>query len=194
MPKTAFSQWDAVAANNTDLNNIPLDSAVTVANELDDLFREMMAQLAAAGIVTTARMASTTQTGISEFATAAEFRAGADTARSLVVDQVWASGAVVSLTDAATIAVDMGTFINAQVTLGGNRTLGAPSNPKVGQSGFIRIIQDGTGSRTLAYHANWGFSFGVDPVLSTTPGATDILYYTVITSTFIHGTLVKAVS
>jgi hypothetical protein len=32
--------------------------------------------------------ASTTAEGISEFATAAEFRTGTDTARSLVVDQV----------------------------------------------------------------------------------------------------------
>src|SRR3990167_5295618 len=88
--------------------------------------------------------ASTTAAGISEFATAAEFRTGTDTGRSLVVDQVWSAAGEVTLTDGATIAVDMSTFINAVVTLGGNRTLGSPTNEKVGQTGFIRIVQDGT--------------------------------------------------
>jgi hypothetical protein len=88
----------------------------------------------------------------------------------------------------------MSTFLNAKVTLGGNRTLGQPSNTKVGQSGFIRIIQDGTGSRTLAYHADWKFAFGSDPTLSTTASATDILFYNVIATNFIAASLMKAVA
>jgi hypothetical protein len=126
--------------------------------------------------------------------TTAEFMANtAD--RALSTDQVWAAGAEVSLTDAATVAVDMSLGLNFVLnTIGGNRTLGAPSNTKVGQSGFIRIIQDGTGSRTLAYHANWKFAGGTDPVLTTTAGATDILFYQVVTSTFIYASLVKAVA
>jgi hypothetical protein len=113
--------------------------------------------------------------------------------RLLETDVVWGAAAEVALTDAATIAVDMSTFINASVTLAGNRTLGQPSNTKVGQSGFIRIIQDGTGSRTLAYHADWKFAGGTDPVLSTAAGATDLLFYQVIAANFIYASLVKAV-
>ena len=108
--------------------------------------------------------------------------------------QVWAAGAEVTLTDAVTIAVDMSTFINGKVTLGGNRTLGQPSNTKLGQSGFIRIIQDGTGSRTLAYHADWKCAFGADPVLSIAAGTNDILFYTVVAANFIVTSLVKAVA
>lgn len=112
----------------------------------------------------------------------------------LITDDVWGAAATVALTDAATIAVDMSTFINATVTLGGNRTLGQPSNTKVGQSGFIRIVQDGTGSRTLAYHADWKFAGGTDPTLTTTASATDVLFYQVIAANYIYGSLVKALA
>ena len=170
-----FGQWSATASANVDLNNIPLDSAVMTASQLDDALRELMAQVVAART------------------SAANFRANT-TNKLLDTDGVWGAGAVVTLTDAATIAVDMSTFINGQVTLGGNRTLGQPSNTKVGQSGFIRIIQDGTGSRTLAYHSDWKFSFGSDPVLSTTASTTDVLFYNVLATNFIFASLIKAVA
>jgi hypothetical protein len=137
--------------------------------------------------------ANTTAKGISEYATAAEYRTGTDTTRSLVVDQVWASAAEVTLTDAATVAVDMATFINAVLTLGDNRTLGQPSNTKVGQSGVIRIVQDATGSRTLAYHADWEFAGGSAPVLSTAANAQDLLFYQVLAANRIFASLVKGV-
>lgn len=127
-----------------------------------------------------------------DVATAAEFMANtAD--KMLDTDGVWTAADGVALTDAATIAVDMATFINATVTLGGNRTLGAPSNTKNYQTGVIKIVQDGTGSRTLAYHANWKFANGAAPVLTTTAGAVDLLFYEVISSTFIYATVVKDV-
>ena len=113
--------------------------------------------------------------------------------KGLSTDQVWAAGATVGLTDAATIALDMGTFINGTVTLGGNRTLGNPTNPKVGQSGWIAITQDGTGSRTLAYASNWEFASGAAPVLSTAAGTKDVLFYTVLSATSIFGNLVRGV-
>jgi hypothetical protein len=98
------------------------------------------------------------------------------------------------LTDAATVAVDFSAGINFTLTLEGNRTLGQPSNQKVGQSGFIRINQDGTGSRTLAYHSSWQFVGGSAPVLSTAASATDVLFYQVIAADFIYGSLAKALS
>jgi hypothetical protein len=175
MAITAFSQWSTTASANVDLNSIPLDSSVMTAAQVDDAFREMMAQL------------------VANVGTSAQWRANT-TGKHLTTDQVWGAGAEVTLTDAATIAVDMSTFINAKVTLGGNRTLGQPSNTKVGQSGFIRIIQDGTGSRTLAYHADWKFEGGADPVLTTTASATDILFYQVMATNFIFASLVRGVA
>jgi hypothetical protein len=81
----------------------------------------------------------------------------------------------VALTDAATVAVDASLSNVFTLTLGGNRTLGQPTNPKDGQGLTIFITQDGTGSRTLVYHADWLFPGGVDPTLSTAIGAEDVL-------------------
>ena len=128
-----------------------------------------------------------------EIGTSAEWRANTS-GKALTTDQVWGSAAEVTLTDATTIAVDMGAFLNAVVTLGGNRTLGSPSNMKVGQSGYIRIVQDGTGGRTLSYAAYWEFDGGTAPTLSTGASDEDMLYYTVISSTRVHGTLRNGIS
>lgn len=137
---------------------------------------------------------SLTFAGLIEAATAAEFRANTAGVIALTPAQVWTSAEEVTLTDAATIAVDMSSFINAVVTLGGNRTLGNPTNEKVGQSGVIRIVQDGTGSRTLAYGTDWEFAGGTAPVLTTTAAAQDLLFYHVIASNRIFANLVKAVA
>lgn len=53
MSITAFTGWSATAASNVDLNGIPLSDSM-LANQIDDAIREMMAQLASAGFITTA--------------------------------------------------------------------------------------------------------------------------------------------
>ncbi len=94
-----------------------------------------------------------------------------------------------ALTDASTIAVDMSVGNNFSVTLGGNRTLGNPTNLTAGQSGVIFITQDGTGSRTLAYSSYWDFPSQTAPTLTTTANAVDVLVYTVRSSTSIAAQL-----
>jgi hypothetical protein len=96
---------------------------------------------------------------------------------------------VTTLTDAATIAVDMSTSCNFTVTLGGNRTLDNPTGMVTGQTGSIFIVQDGTGGRTLAYSSNWEFPNGTAPTLSTAVGAVDRLDYIVRSSTAIQTVL-----
>lgn len=129
--------------------------------------------------------------GSSDIASAANIRA--NTADKLIdTDGMWEAAGAVSLTDAATVAVDFSAGINFEFTIGGNRTLGQPSNQKVGQSGAIKITQDGTGNRTLAYHSDWKFAGGVDPTLSTAAGAVDVLFYQVLAANFIAASLGKA--
>jgi hypothetical protein len=53
---------------------------------------------------------------------------------------------ITTLTDAASIAVDFALGNNFLVTIGGNRTLAAPTNAVAGQTGQIYVIQDSTGS------------------------------------------------
>ncbi len=120
--------------------------------------------------------------------TAAEWRN--NTADKLLsTDQVWSAAAEVTLTDDTTIAVDMDLFINAKVTLTDNRTLGNPTNEKVGQSGYIRIIQDAGGTNTLAYGTDWEFAGGSAPVLATGGDDEDILHYVVLAANRILGPL-----
>ena len=134
-------------------------------------------------------------TGIATMAetTTAEFLANtAD--RVLTTDQVNAAGAIYALTDAATVAIDGALGLNFSLTIGGNRTLGAMTNPIVGRSGYIYVTQDGTGSRTLAYHANYKWAGGVAGVLSTAAGAIDRIGYFVKSSTHIDLSLAKDLS
>ena len=99
---------------------------------------------------------------------------------------------IVTLVDAASVTSDFDTAQNFALTLAGNRTLSAPSNVDPGQVGSIFIIQDGTGSRTLAYNTIWKFAGGTVPTLSTAAAAIDRLDYIVQTSTAIEALLTKA--
>lgn len=147
--------------------------------------------------VTTARIADTAVTfaklATAAVASASEFRSAA-ASKLLAAGPVWTAAEEVTLTDAATITVDGATFINATVTLAGSRTLGTWANAKAGQSGYIRFVQDGTGSRTLAYHADYEFAGGTAPTLSTPAGAQDMLFYQVIAPGRVLLNIVKAIA
>ena len=98
------------------------------------------------------------------------------------------------LTDGTNISVDFNAGQNFTVTLGGNRTLDNPTNCVAGQVGSIFVVQDGTGSRTLAYGTSWDFPAGEAPVLTTDADGIDRLDYIVHTSTDVQTLLTKAYS
>jgi hypothetical protein len=93
---------------------------------------------------------------------------------------------IVSLTDGTNIAVDLNAGQNFAVQLGGNRTLSNPTNCVAGQTGSIFVIQDGTGSRTLSFAANYKFPGATAPTLTTTAGQTDRIDYIVFASANVH--------
>jgi hypothetical protein len=87
---------------------------------------------------------------------------------------------VVALTDAASIVVDASQGTYFTVTLAGNRTVAAPSNPTDGQHITFEVKQDGTGSRTLSWTSGAGaFTFGAAsaPTLTATAGATSVVEF-----------------
>jgi hypothetical protein len=91
---------------------------------------------------------------------------------------VFSALTAVALTDAATILVNAALGNLFRVILGGNRTLGAPTNPTDGQTIDFEITQDGTGSRTLAYASAYEFSTTLaSPTLSTAAGKVDLLSF-----------------
>jgi hypothetical protein len=106
-----------------------------------------------------------------------------DTAQTYTAGQ---RGEITTLTDGATITPDFADSNNFTVTLGGNRTLANPSNLVAGQSGSIFVVQDGTGSRTLAYGSYYDFAGGTAPTLSTAANSVDRIDYIVRSSTSIH--------
>jgi len=87
----------------------------------------------------------------------------------------------VALTDAATIAVDAQDGNTFEVTLGGNRTLGTPSNPPgAGEAQEFRVYvkQDATGGRTLGYSSAFEFSTDLPvPVVTPAANAVDVLAF-----------------
>ena len=82
-----------------------------------------------------------------------------------------------TLTDQATITWDASTQDVCKVTLGGNRTLAAPTNNTTGQFISILVIQDGTGSRTLTWNAVFEFASDTAPTLTTTAAKGDVFVF-----------------
>ena len=112
--------------------------------------------------------------------------AGAQSFTGVKTFNAAAVGEVTALTDGATIATDFALSNNFSVTLAGNRTLGQPTNQAVGQSGSIFVTQDGTGARTLAYHADFKWAGGTAPTLSTAAASVDRIDYVVAAANKIH--------
>ena len=113
-------------------------------------------------------------------ATASEYRS-ATSSKLLDSANVWSAGATVSLTDAVTIAIDFSTGFNFTVALGGDRTLGNPSNTKVGQAGCIAATASAA-TRTLNKGTNWK-SVGVTWPISINTSETAYIFYWVKDST-----------
>lgn len=112
-------------------------------------------------------------------ATAAEYLSDASGAKALTPSLVWDAVEYSALTDAATIAVDMAAGVSFSCSIAGNRTLGNPTNAKVGQSGCFKVTASG-GSRTLARDTNYKSSTITWPI-SIASGQTAYLFYFVDT-------------
>lgn len=93
---------------------------------------------------------------------------------------------VVTLTDAATITIDLSTGNLFTVTLGGNRTLDFTN---LNEGVFIvKVVQPGAGGPyTLTHDAAEKWPGGTEPTLSTAANSIDILTY-FCDGTTLHGT------
>ena len=109
-------------------------------------------------------------------------------------DQLKIGGKPVAFTNAAvgktdtdtsntgSVTLDFDANQNFVLTLTGNVTLANPSTEKVGQSGFIAFIQDGTGSRTVTLGTDYESAGGSGITLTTTASATDLVPYVIVAS------------
>lgn len=132
--------------------------------------------MVADGLLTYAKLAT------AAIATVAEWRSNT-TSKLLTPNTVWSAMAEVALTDAATIAVDLATGFDFTVTIAGNRTLGNFTNVIPGQRGRIRVVQDGTGGRTLAKNTNHKTAGGAALAIASAASAETFVYYDCVSST-----------
>ena len=117
-------------------------------------FGQITAGMVPASLITYAMLASGAIASNSEFqlGTASKLLSAA-ALKSTVAYQV--------LTDAATVAWDMSLGNNASVALGGNRSLGNPTNP-MPLFGFVLKVTAVTSARTLSLSANYIVATGVE--------------------------------
>ena len=78
------------------------------------------------------------------------------------------------------VTLDFDANQNFVLTLTGNVTLDNPTTEKVGQSGFIAFIQDGTGSRTITLGTDYETAGGAGLTLTATASATDLVPYVIV--------------
>jgi len=90
--------------------------------------------------------------------------------------------------------LDLNRNANFELTLSGNITLANPAELTAGTTGSIFVVQDGTGSRTVAYGSFWDFAAGTAPTMTTTASAVDRIDYIVRSSTKIHAVATLAYS
>ena len=124
-------------------------------------------------------------------ATASNFEAGTSN-KVLTADVVFTSET--TTTYGTTTTFDFSGFFNTKVTLTGNITTATCSNIKAGQSGTIRFIQDGTGSRTAVWCSQFKWAGGTTGTLTTTASAIDALVYSCSSTSYCIVSLIKNVS
>lgn len=100
------------------------------------------------------------------------------------------SSSTVLTSASSSTAIDLSLNNDFTTTLSENTTFANPTNMVAGQKGRITITQGAT-VRTVAYGSYFKFPGGTVPAVTATAGATDVLFYDVISATKIVANLVK---
>jgi hypothetical protein len=157
-----------IRVNAADEAYLQILSADGVAERYNLKFKAGL--MVASGMVTTLRAAADAK---NDFLTAA---AGV----FITADGFWQGMRIFDLTDAPIITIDYSKSINFSVTITDNRTLDFPQNLKQGQRGFIRVRQDSTGGRLLAFASGYRYEDNVTaPILNSAANAVTVLRYEV---------------
>ena len=136
-------------------------------------------QISAGGNISAGTAATIFANGIATFSGIGTFAHAAltGTSESAIFTQAATAG--------GTTDIEFETADNFIITMGGNTSITA-GNQKVGQTGSIFMVQDGTGSRTASWHADFKWTGGTAPTLTTTASAIDRIDYFVKASNQIH--------
>lgn len=191
MSKDKITDYSATASSNTDVGGVNLQENSMLASDVNNALREILSHLAdmnagthpLADTLTLADPTDLTKkfrfdgVGI----TASNTRvltvqdsdltvAGTDVAQEFSKTQNFNA---TTLTDGANIDWDASANQVTSVTLGGNRTMNAPTNLVDGAVYLLIVLQDSTGSRTLSWNSVFKWAGGTAPTLTTTASARD---------------------
>lgn len=153
------------------------DEIITGVNNIDNTQIISGAAIAPSKIAGTAATLTGTETLTNKTLTAPEVTNGNFTKPTI-------KGSLQTLTsdsDGGTITFDLAASNVHTVTLGGNRTL-ALSNASVGQPFVIRLVQDGTGSRTVTWFSTIKWAGSSAPTLTSTASKIDVFGFLVTAS------------
>ena len=93
-----------------------------------------------------------------------------------------AAGSTQTVNATGSTTLDFSTYQNFVLTLTGNVTLANPTTEAVGQSGFIVLVQDATGGRTVSLGTDYETAGGSGLTISSAASTTDIVPYVVAAS------------
>ncbi len=106
-----------------------------------------------------------------------------------VINLTAAKGTIITLTDEATININLNIGTIFKVTITDNRTF-TVSNPSVGQAFTVRVTQDGGGSNTVTWFGGVNWVDSVTPTLTTTGNKTDVFGFICVGSGVYDGFIV----
>jgi len=171
---------DNVLINGTTIGHTDDTDLMTVADGLLTVAGEVqMTTLDIGGTNVTSTAAELNYSDLATLGTTAASKVITADANNLTT----VSGALANvedvLTDGATVAWNVINSPVAKLTLGGNRTLSAPSGttPISGQFISLLAIQDGTGSRTITWNAAYEFALDTAPTLTATANLGDLFTF-----------------
>ena len=154
---TKAKTWaDAENVNYTDLNS-----------DFDTLYTEVNGNLDNDNIDASAAIAATKISGTAVTLTGAQTITGVKSFDAATKQKM------ATATDDTTVTFDLDVANIHQVVLGGNRIL-AISNEDAGQVFVLRLVQDGTGTRTVTWFTTIKWAGGVAPTLTTTINKADV--------------------
>lgn len=137
-----------------------------------------LARGCAAGDIVT--IVPNTEVGVSTSYTKTEDDALLAAKAAVASSNAWAATQAPSglnLTDGASITWDGVAGQIAQVTLGGNRAIALPSGIVPNATYVLRVLQDATGGRSLAFASGFKFAGGVAPTLTSSASAVDVFTF-----------------
>ena len=89
----------------------------------------------------------------------------------------YANSTLVDTSNSGSVTLNFNNHTNFVLTFTGNVTLANPTTENVGQTGIIVCIQDGTGSRTIAWNAIFEFKDDTAPTATTTANKGDLFTF-----------------